>query len=72
MTKKENGPNFTPRDQTGETLHLFAESSTNCKKCGAPPNEHEVRNFDPIFRDGDVHCMRCGSYVRMYDASQVL
>lgn len=38
----------------------------NCRKCGAPQSEHEVRNFDPVARDGDVHCKKCGEYVRMW------
>jgi uncharacterized Zn finger protein len=40
----------------------------HCPDCGSGPEEHEVRNFDEIWRDGDVYCNRCGTYVRMYDA----
>lgn len=38
-----------------------------CPKCGSPPNEHEVRNYDLIWGDGDIHCCICGTYVRGYD-----
>lgn len=48
--------------------HLLASNSKNCPRCGAPPSEHEVRDYDPVWRDGNVHCKICGSYVRGYDA----
>ena len=40
----------------------------NCPKCGSLPENHSVKNYDPVWRDGDVHCNICGSYVRDYDA----
>lgn len=40
----------------------------HCPKCDSPPNHHEVRNYDEMWRDGDVHCKDCGTYVRGYDA----
>lgn len=40
----------------------------HCPKCGSPPTDHEVRNYDPMFRDGDVTCTKCDTYVRGYDA----
>jgi len=40
----------------------------NCPKCGSPPSEHEVRNHSLMWHDGDVHCTKCGAYVRLYDA----
>ncbi len=51
-----------------EVLHALAVSSPNCPGCGAPPAEQEVRNYDSTWHDGDVHCTKCGGYVRMYDA----
>lgn len=41
---------------------------THCPKCNAPPQDHQVRNFDPMWRDGDVFCLKCGTRVRGYDA----
>lgn len=38
-----------------------------CKKCGFV-GTHELRNYDMMWHDGDIHCGRCGAYVRMYDA----
>lgn len=38
-----------------------------CKKCGfAGP--HNLLNYNMTWRDGDIHCGRCSTYVRMYDA----
>lgn len=37
-----------------------------CPKCGG--SNFEVRNYDEIWRDGDVHCVDCGTFVRSYDA----
>ena len=30
--------------------------------------KYEVRNYDMMWHDGDVHCADCGTYIRMYDA----
>jgi hypothetical protein len=40
----------------------------HCPKCDSSPREHEIRNFDRIWRDGDVYCLKCGTFVRYYDA----
>lgn len=48
--------------------HILTPNSPNCPACAAPPSEHEVRNYNPTWHDGDVHCTRCGAYVRTYDA----
>lgn len=50
------------------TGHMLAPNSPSCAKCGAPPSEHEVRNHNAEWHDGDVYCTRCGAYVRAYDA----
>lgn len=49
-------------------LHVLAPNSPNCPGCGAPPSQHEVRNYSLMWHDGDVHCTKCGTYVRPYDA----
>lgn len=49
-------------------LHIFAVNSRNCPECDSPPSEHEVRNYNIYFSDGDIHCTRCGAFVRWYDA----
>ncbi|MCR4306598.1 MAG: hypothetical protein NUV42_01380 [Candidatus Yonathbacteria bacterium] len=46
--------------------HLLAESSPDCPKCGAPPNKHHVKDYDPVWQDGKVMC-ECGTLVRYYN-----
>lgn len=50
----------------GEPGHLV----NNHKKCPVDPAHegYEVRNYDQIWRDGDVHCAVCGAFIRDYDA----
>ena len=38
----------------------------DCPKCGYD-GPYEMRNFSQISRMGDLHCGRCGAYIRMYD-----
>lgn len=52
---------------TGTIGHLTFNDKT-CPKCGSTPDKHEVRNYNPIWRDGDVYCMVCNTKVRDYDA----
>lgn len=47
----------------GAGLHI------HCPNCGSSPREHKLVNFDPMFRDGDIHCSLCNTFVRGYDAS---
>lgn len=53
---------------SNEPFHIFRKNSPNCPKCGAEPKDQEVRNYDPIWRDGEVFCVKCGTKVRDYDA----
>jgi hypothetical protein len=42
----------------------------NYKKCPVDPSHqgYDVRNYDEMWRDGDVHCAQCGAFIRTYDA----
>lgn len=40
----------------------------HCPKCGSAPSEHEVKNYDMMWHEGDVHCKRCDTFVRYWDA----
>lgn len=40
----------------------------HCPKCDSPPIKHELRNYDPMWHDGDVYCTKCGTRVRTWDA----
>jgi len=38
-----------------------------CPKCNSA--EHlTIRDYDPIWHDGEVWCSRCNEFVRTYDA----
>lgn len=37
-----------------------------CPQCGG--TDFEVRNYDEMWRDGDVYCIPCNVRVRGYDA----
>ncbi|HSX14325.1 MAG TPA: hypothetical protein VLE72_00220 [Candidatus Saccharimonadales bacterium] len=37
-----------------------------CPDCGSL--DQEVRNYDAMWHDGDVHCRNCGARVRSFDA----
>ncbi|MEK7640658.1 MAG: hypothetical protein AAB389_01530 [Patescibacteria group bacterium] len=67
--KETEKPKVAPsKDLNAIVLPVLSGKSPNCPKCDAPPSRHEVRNHSVIWHDGDVHCTKCGTYVRMYDA----
>ena len=51
----------------GEEPAFDYESQYLCKKCGAPPSEQTMQNFNQVLREGDIHCGRCGIYIRTWD-----
>jgi hypothetical protein len=40
----------------------------HCPKCNSTSDRHEVRNYNAMWHDGDIHCMDCNAFVRRYDA----
>ena len=40
------------------------------KKCPTDPSHEgfDLRDYDEIWRDGDIHCAECGAFIRGYDA----
>lgn len=65
---RAEGPGKT--DYCSEHIGAFQEkywARNGCKECG-----HRgglvLRNYDPMWQDGDLHCEACGAYVRMFDA----
>lgn len=62
-------PTAVPNDDPDRVVMTgLYDGSPNCPNCGAPPSEQEVRNYSMMWHDGDVHCTRCGTRVRSYDA----
>lgn len=54
-----------PHPVVGAVLHGI-NTYKACPECGG--TNFEVRNYNETWRDGDVHCVDCGAYVRTYDA----
>lgn len=40
----------------------------HCPVCDSTSRDHEVRGYNMMWGDGDVYCMKCGAYVRMWDS----
>ena len=47
--------------------HVLAENSPDCPRCDAPPADHHVEDYDPMWQDGKVVCTKCGHFVRNYN-----
>jgi hypothetical protein len=48
-------------------VHNFLHRGKACPECGS--TDHlTVRNYDSVWRDGEVWCSRCEVFVRNYDA----
>lgn len=58
----------TPKEAEEFVHHALHPDSPDCPNCGAPPNEHIVKNYSIVFEDGDVVCTKCNTKVRDYDA----
>lgn len=54
------------RDHIGPAQAEYTKRN-GCQSCGFE-GEHEMRNYSPLWHDGDIHCGQCGAYVRMFDA----
>jgi Zn ribbon nucleic-acid-binding protein len=37
-----------------------------CPECGA--TDFEMRNYEMMWHEGDIHCARCGKFIRRFDA----
>jgi len=45
---------------------VLSVANTKCPKCGS--TEFEMRNYSMMWHDGDIHCARCGEFIRVFDA----
>lgn len=61
-------PPLTPPYSWEPAISVTGDSSTTCPKCGAPMEEWELCDFNPVSHMGYIYCRRCGGYIRMYDA----
>jgi transcription initiation factor TFIIIB Brf1 subunit/transcription initiation factor TFIIB len=40
--------------------------NTACPNCGS--KEFEMRNYSMMWHEGDIHCVKCGKFIRTFDA----
>lgn len=40
--------------------------NTKCPECGS--EEFEMRNYSMMWHEGDIHCAKCGEFIRTFDA----
>ena len=52
---------------TGNEAKKTGRKWNDCPKCGSTPELHKMRNFDPVAREGELWCVKCGAYVRDWD-----
>ena len=45
---------------------ILAVNNTQCPNCGS--TDFEMRNYDMAWHEGDIHCARCGRFIRRFDA----
>ncbi|TSC89292.1 MAG: hypothetical protein G01um10143_673 [Parcubacteria group bacterium Gr01-1014_3] len=43
-----------------------AGSKLNCPDCGS--DQYDVRNHSIMWGDGEIHCAKCGTYIRDFDS----
>jgi uncharacterized Zn finger protein (UPF0148 family) len=41
-------------------------ANTKCPDCGS--TEFEMRNYEMMWHEGDIHCAQCGKFIRRFDA----
>jgi hypothetical protein len=46
--------------------NAVAVANTQCPECGS--REFEMRNYSMMWHDGDIHCAKCGKFIRRFDA----
>ena len=45
---------------------LLGVRNTECPDCGS--TEFEMHNYELAWHEGDIHCARCGKFIRRFDA----
>jgi uncharacterized Zn finger protein (UPF0148 family) len=55
-------------DDQGKTIpdSVLTLANTKCPDCGS--TEFEMRNYEMMWHEGDIHCAQCGKYIRRFDA----
>jgi len=45
---------------------VLTVANTACPECGS--TEFEMRNYSMMWHEGDIHCAKCGKFIRRFDA----
>ncbi len=53
-------------DHGKEIRNSHLSVPTTCPDCGSA--EFEMRNYSLLWHEGDIHCARCGKFIRTFDA----
>ena len=53
-------------EKNNEVEGVLTVSNTQCPKCGS--TEFEMRNYEMMWHEGDIHCEKCGEFIRHFDA----
>jgi len=43
-----------------------AGGPAKCPECGC--EEFEMRDYSPLWHEGDIHCAQCGGFMHHFDA----
>lgn len=65
--KAENGDVYSmaePRKPSGPEIVC---PNKDCAESLKERSEYEIRNYNPTWHDGDIHCIKCGTYIRGFD-----
>jgi len=49
-------------DDDGEVV----VANTKCPECGS--TEFKMRDYSEMWHEGNIHCARCGKFIRRFDA----
>jgi uncharacterized Zn finger protein (UPF0148 family) len=57
--------------ESDTAFHLIGSNTvgmtnTKCPECGA--TEFEMRNYEMMWHEGNIHCAQCGKFIRRFDA----
>jgi hypothetical protein len=52
----------------GRAIDNGRSTCPNAETCGQKPGEYEIRNHSLMWGEGEVHCLRCGTFIRHWDS----
>lgn len=68
MTYKSNKKELLDICNNSISYEELLKLANACPKCGSLPSDHEVKNHSMMWHEGDIHCVKCNTFVRTFDA----